>query len=81
MSKIEEARAWVKDHKIKAVGGFWLSSVVGAAAFQWSRPIPTQLKVIHTRVYAQALTLAALAMAGLVDVYEHRAQTSKVRRQ
>lgn len=35
-------------------------------AYQWSRPIPASLKVIHSRVYAQAITLGALgAMAGL----------------
>lgn len=27
---------------------------VSLQAYQWTRPIPTSLKIIHTRVYAQA---------------------------
>jgi len=29
------------------------------------KPIPTSLRIIHARVYAQAFTLAALGMAAL----------------
>lgn len=61
-----------------SVGLFWLTSVGGSLAYQLTRPIPTSLAIIHSRVYAQALTLAALGMAGLVDVYEHRHQTNEV---
>jgi hypothetical protein len=60
-------------------GLFWATSVGGSLAYQLTRPIPTSLAIIHSRVYAQALTLAALGMAGLVDVYEHRHQTNQVR--
>ena len=38
-------------------------------AFQWSRPIPTSLKIIHSRVYAQAITLAALGAVAGVEMY------------
>lgn len=40
-------------------GGLWATGVVGSLGFQWSRPIPTQLKIIHSRVYAQ-VSLALL---------------------
>ena len=60
-------------------GLFWATSVGGSLAYQLTRPIPTSLAIIHSRVYAQALTLAALGMAGLVDVYEHRHKTNEVR--
>jgi len=73
----EEARKWVAENKLRAVGAFWGVSVGGNLAYQWSRPIPTSLKIIHSRVYAQALTLAALALAGAADVYEHRSRTDK----
>ncbi|KAL4427473.1 hypothetical protein ABPG77_000762 [Micractinium sp. CCAP 211/92] len=57
-------------NKLKAVFGFWAAGLTGSLAFQWTRPIPTQLKVIHSRVYAQALTLAGLGMAGLISWME-----------
>ena len=58
-------------------GIFWVGSVAGTLAFQWSRPIPTSLRIIHARVYAQGLTLAALGLAAAVDVYEHKLATSQ----
>jgi hypothetical protein len=38
-------------------------------AYQWSRPIPTSLKIIHSRVYAQAITLGALGAVAAIEVY------------
>jgi Hypoxia induced protein conserved region len=38
-------------------------------AYQWSRPIPTSLKVIHSRVYAQAITLGALGAVAAIELY------------
>lgn len=75
--RMEAARHWISENKLRAVGTFWGLSVGGNLAYQWSRPIPTSLKIIHSRVYAQALTLAALALAGVADVYEHRSKTDK----
>ena len=59
-------------------GTFWASSVAGVLAYQWSKPIPTNLKIIHARVAAQALTLGALAAAAAVDFYEHKAELERV---
>jgi hypothetical protein len=59
-------------------GTFWASSVAGVLAYQWSKPIPTNLKIIHARVAAQALTLGALAAAAAVDFYEHKAELGRV---
>jgi hypothetical protein len=61
---------------LSRTGIFWASSVAGTLAFQWSKPIPTSLRIIHARVYAQAFTLAALGLAAAVDVYEHKAATA-----
>jgi hypothetical protein len=41
---------------------------------QATRPIPTSLKIIHSRVYAQALTLAAVAGMGVVEFVDHRGE-------
>jgi hypothetical protein len=58
--------SWALEHKLKTIGYTWLGGITGSLAYQWSRPIPTSLKIIHSRVYAQAITLGALgAMAGL----------------
>ncbi|KAK9821774.1 hypothetical protein WJX81_008188 [Elliptochloris bilobata] len=70
-------RKWLAENKLRAVGIFWATSVAGSLAYQYTKPIPTQMKIIHARVYAQAFTLAALGLAGLVDVYEHRHNTNQ----
>lgn len=38
-------------------------------AYQWSRPTPISLKIIHSRVYAQAITLAALGAVAGMEMY------------
>jgi hypothetical protein len=48
----------------------WLGGLTASMAFQWSRPIPTQMKIINSRVYAQAFTLAALAGAAVLHLGE-----------
>mmetsp|Transcript_12008 Transcript_12008/g.24165 ORF Transcript_12008/g.24165 Transcript_12008/m.24165 type:complete len:100 (-) Transcript_12008:1050-1349(-) len=66
MSQTESLVDWIVENKLKAIGYTWLTGIGGSLAYQWSRPIPASLKVIHSRVYAQAITLGALgAMAGL----------------
>merc|ERR1711924_470176 len=47
---------WWREHKLTAIGSVWATGVAGSLAYNWSRPLPTQLKVIHSRVYAQAIT-------------------------
>lgn len=39
----------------------WASAVGGVLAYQWSKPIPTSLKIIHARVYAQVCSQGAVA--------------------
>ncbi|KFM22988.1 hypothetical protein F751_0346 [Auxenochlorella protothecoides] len=45
-------------------------------AYQWTRPIPTSLKIIHSRVYAQAITLGALAAVAGIETY-HRSDSAE----
>eukprot|EP00884_Botryococcus_braunii_P004594 jgi/Botrbrau1/14135/Bobra.182_3s0076.1 len=75
MGVLEDTRTWASQNKLKAVFLGWASAVGGVLAYQWTKPIPTSLKIIHARVYAQALTLAGLGVVGLVDYYEHRTTT------
>ncbi|PIN26693.1 putative protein, induced by hypoxia [Handroanthus impetiginosus] len=72
-SKIESLREWVVENKLRTVGGLWASGVIGSLAYNWSQPGKASVKIIHARLHAQALTLAALAGAAVVEYYEHKA--------
>ncbi|CAL5330185.1 uncharacterized protein LOC114315495 [Camellia sinensis] len=72
-TSIESFRKWVVDHKLRAVGCLWLSGITGSIAYNWSQPaMKTSVKLIHARLHAQALTLAALAGAAVVEYYDHK---------
>ncbi|CBI39507.3 unnamed protein product, partial [Vitis vinifera] len=64
-------RKWVVENKLRAVGCLWLSGIGGSIAYNWSQPgMKTSVKIIHARLHAQALTLAALAGAAAVEYYD-----------
>ncbi|KAL5701290.1 hypothetical protein ACHQM5_026640 [Ranunculus cassubicifolius] len=70
-SSLEELRHWIVEHKLRAVGCLWLSSVAGSLAYNWSRPnMKTSVKLIHARLHAQGLTLASLAIGGAIEYYD-----------
>ncbi|KAA8545185.1 hypothetical protein F0562_019926 [Nyssa sinensis] len=70
---VESMREWVVEHKLRTVGCLWLSGVAGSIAYNWSQPaMKTSVKIIHARLHAQALTLAALAGAAVVEYYDHK---------
>ncbi|CAI5466949.1 unnamed protein product [Closterium sp. Yama58-4] len=65
-------RKWVVENKIKAVGSLWASAVGGSILYNFRKPgEKMSVKIIHARLHAQALTLAALLAAGAVEYYEH----------
>ncbi|KAL2490461.1 Hypoxia-responsive family protein [Abeliophyllum distichum] len=72
-SNFESIREWVVQHKLRTVGSLWASGVIGSLAYNWSQPGKTSVKIIHARLHAQALTLAALAGAAVVEYYDHKA--------
>ncbi|XP_072953868.1 uncharacterized protein [Typha angustifolia] len=77
-SKVESLRKWVVEHKLRAVGCLWLSGIGGSIAYNWSRPnMKPSVKIIHARLHAQALTLAALAGAAVVEYYDHQSNTGR----
>ncbi|XP_057772374.1 uncharacterized protein LOC130991934 [Salvia miltiorrhiza] len=79
--KIQALREWVVEHKLRTVGTLWASGIVGSMAYNWSQPnMKTSVKIIHARLHAQALTLAALAGAAVVEYYDHKsgAKTERV---
>ncbi|KAH9626133.1 hypothetical protein KSS87_016033 [Heliosperma pusillum] len=69
----ESARHWIVEHKLRTVGCLWLSGVTGSIAYNWSRPtMKTSVRLIHARLHAQALTLAALVGAAAVEYFDHK---------
>ncbi|CAO2834331.1 unnamed protein product [Amaranthus hypochondriacus] len=74
---MESIRHWVVEHKLRTVGCLWLSGIAGSVAYNWSRPqMKTSVRLIHARLHAQALTLAALAGAAVVEYYDHKSYTT-----
>jgi hypothetical protein len=58
-------------------GCLWLSGITGSIAYNWSQPaMKTSVKIIHARLHAQALTLAALAGAAVVEYYDHKTEAT-----
>ena len=39
-------------------------------AYQFTRPVPLQLKLIHSRVYSQFVTIAAVGCIGLAEALD-----------
>ncbi|KAF7137265.1 uncharacterized protein LOC131334682 [Rhododendron vialii] len=75
-TSLESIREWVVEHKLRAVGCLWLSGITGSIAYNWSQPaMKTSVKLIHARLHAQALTLAALAGAAAVEYYDQKSDS------
>ncbi|GAB2287307.1 hypothetical protein Dimus_021688 [Dionaea muscipula] len=76
----ESIREWIVEHKLRTVGCLWLSGITGSIAYNWSQPtMKTSVKLIHARLHAQALTLAALAGAAAVEYYDRRTSVKEDR--
>ncbi|KAG2651976.1 uncharacterized protein LOC120656273 [Panicum virgatum] len=72
-SKIESMRKWIVEHKLRAVGCLWLTGISSSIAYNWSRPnMKPSVKIIHARLHAQALTLAALVGSACVEYYDNK---------
>ncbi|CAL9210650.1 unnamed protein product [Musa hybrid cultivar] len=70
-SSFETLRKWVVEHKLRTVGCLWLSGIGSSIAYNWSQSnMKPSVKIIHARLHAQALTLAALAGAAVVECYD-----------
>ncbi|EAZ19420.1 hypothetical protein OsJ_34977 [Oryza sativa Japonica Group] len=56
-----------EEHKLASIGGLW-ATAVGASVAYGRRKTP-QMRLIHARLHAQALTLAVLGGAALAHHY------------
>ncbi|GMH42485.1 hypothetical protein BSKO_10404 [Bryopsis sp. KO-2023] len=77
-SYFQDAKAWFEKNKLKSVGLGWATVLGGCVAYQWTKPIPLQMKLIHSRVYAQGVTLAALAGSALIASLDEPAAVADV---
>lgn len=70
---------YILQNKLKTIFYTWGAGITGSLAYEWSRPTPGSLKLLHSRVYAQAITLAALGAVAAVEMYatEHHPETVK----
>ena len=55
--KVREWKVWVSGNKLQSVGTLWAFLMAANLAFQFTRPVPLQLKLIHSRVYSQFVTV------------------------
>ncbi|KAK3282133.1 hypothetical protein CYMTET_10107 [Cymbomonas tetramitiformis] len=58
----------VKEYKLRSVGCVWAFGIGASMLYNWTRPLPPSVKVIHARLYAQALTLSALVASAGVEM-------------
>lgn len=59
----------VKAYKLRSVGCVWAFGIGASMLYNWTRPLPASVKVIHARLYAQALTLSALVASAGVEMF------------
>ncbi|KAJ7563377.1 hypothetical protein O6H91_03G107700 [Diphasiastrum complanatum] len=70
---MDTLRDKLKKNRLGAVAALWATAVATSFALNFSKPnVKTSVKLIHARLHAQAITLAALAAIALVEVYEHK---------
>mmetsp|Transcript_42913 Transcript_42913/g.71549 ORF Transcript_42913/g.71549 Transcript_42913/m.71549 type:complete len:94 (-) Transcript_42913:225-506(-) len=67
---MDAAKQYVKENKLTTVGGLWAIGIGASMAYQWKGSGSTSVKVIHSRIYAQALTLSALVASASVEYYD-----------
>lgn len=69
---VDDAVAAVRANKLRAIGAFWLVGIGTAFAMQMRRPTRSavSVKLIHSRIYAQAATLSALGLAAGAEMWD-----------
>jgi len=71
--KTNNQKSWFQQNKLALVGGLWASAMTTTFVFQHAfqnSSARTSVKVIHSRLYSQAITLTALIAASGVEYYD-----------
>ena len=72
-NKTNNQKSWFQQNKLALVGGLWASAMTTTFVFQHAfqnSSARTSVKVIHSRLYSQAITLTALIAASGVEYYD-----------
>jgi len=70
-SAITDAITWCREHKLRAIGSVWGAGMGASLAYNYTKPnLAVSVKVIHSRIYAQALTLGCLMASGAAEYYD-----------
>ena len=71
---------WCREHKLRAIGGVWMTGMGASMAYNMTQKhLGPMTKLVHSRVYAQALTLGCRSFrGGGVLRLKHNARTEDV---
>lgn len=75
--KVREWKVWVSGNKLQSVGTLWAFLMAANLAFQFTRPVPLQLKLIHSRIYSQFVTVGAVGAIGLAEALDPTIKAKK----
>ena len=69
---VDDVAQALRANKLRAIGAFWLVGLGAAFAMQTrgSTRRAVSVKLIHSRIYAQAATLSALGFAAGTEMWE-----------
>mmetsp|Transcript_14318 Transcript_14318/g.19754 ORF Transcript_14318/g.19754 Transcript_14318/m.19754 type:complete len:101 (-) Transcript_14318:155-457(-) len=73
-SNPDNMKAYLKENKLACMGGLWAAAIGLSMAYQWRGSGPASLKIIHSRLYAQAATLTALVGSAGIEMYDRSTQ-------
>ena len=72
-SVMDDVIAWCKEHKLRAIGGVWVTGMAGSMAYNATQThLRPMVKLIHSRVYAQALTIGCLVGSAAAEFYDQK---------
>ena len=77
----DEAKKWIQMNRLTAVGGLWASLMSTTLLYQnfvQKSKKSTSVKVIHSRLYSQAITLGCLLASSGVEYYDRYYGEEKV---
>ena len=67
---------WFREHKLRAIGGVWVTGMGASMAYNMTQKhLGPMTKLVHSRVYAQALTLGCLVVSAGAEYYDAQNNT------